>query len=128
MYWDLPVNDKIFHEICSLHDNDNASMCLQISELSLLSRSRPKSKSNLAVDDVAVPEDAFLTEYKDYSLQNTIAGIEGRLDKGELDTEEADVEDVLPSAAAEMGAGQLHIDVTLKYMPAHVCSEFTFLI
>ena len=64
----------------------------------------PRSKSNLAVDDVAVPDEAFLTEYKD-SLHSAIAGIEGRYDKGDVELD--DSEDVLPSAAAEMGAGQL---------------------
>ncbi len=63
---------------------------------------RKSAKSNLAADDVAVPDDAFLTQYKDFSLQNAISSIEGRLEKGEEEEEE----DVLPSAAAEMGSGQ----------------------
>ena len=66
---------------------------------------RPKSKSgrsNLA-GDVAVPE-AFIT---DFSLKNTITNIEGQLDQD--GTPHLDDEDVMPSAAAEMGAGKLTI-------------------
>ncbi len=51
-------------------------------------------------DDVAVAgDDIFMT---DFSLQKTITNIEGRIDQGEtLD----DDDDIMPSAAAEMGAG-----------------------
>ncbi|XP_064645510.1 testis-expressed protein 9-like [Lineus longissimus] len=61
-----------------------------------------KTKSNLA-DDVAVPDDAFVTEFRDYSLKKTISNIEGKLDKGEFDPRELEDDDVLPSAAKDMG-------------------------
>ena len=71
---------------------------------------------------MAVPDDAFLTEYKDYSLQNTIAGIEGRLDNGELDPDEYGDDDVLPSVAAEMGAGHyLQSNVSLILLGTVQC-------
>lgn len=69
------------------------------------SGARPKSKSNLAAaDNVAVPDEAFMTEYKDFSLQKTISGIEGKLEKENYAEEDLD-DDIMPSAAAEMGAG-----------------------
>jgi len=66
------------------------------------SRSGSRGKSNIA-DDVAVPGDeAFMTDFKDFSLQKTFSALEDKVDQGDdfLDDED----DVLPSAAAEMGA------------------------
>ena len=54
---------------------------------------------------MAVPE-TFIT---DFSLKNTIANIEGRLDKDGTPHDEDGDDDVMPSAAAEMGAGKLVI-------------------
>lgn len=69
----------------------------------MFSRSRPRSaKSNIA-DDVAVPDDTFMTDFKNFSLQNTVANIEGQIDSGDLPLDEDD--DVLPQAAADMGTG-----------------------
>ncbi|XP_045184087.2 testis-expressed protein 9-like [Mercenaria mercenaria] len=51
------------------------------------------------IDDVAVVDDAFLTEYKDFSLQNVVDNMEG------VDISEDDIQDdVLPSAAQDMGS------------------------
>ena len=69
-----------------------------ITVLSVNRSARPKSNIS---EDVAVPDDTFLTEFRDYSLEKTISGIESRLDTEVI----SDEEDVMPSAAAEMGAG-----------------------
>ena len=44
-----------------------------------------------------------MTDFKNFSLQNTVANIEGQLDSGDLPLDEDD--DVLPQAAADMGTG-----------------------
>ena len=69
---------------------------------------RPKSKSNRSnlAGDVAVPE-TFIT---DFSLKNTITNIEGQLDKDGTPCVDED-DDVMPSAAAEMGAGKIMNDL-----------------
>ncbi|XP_013385699.1 testis-expressed protein 9 isoform X2 [Lingula anatina] len=59
------------------------------------------TKSNLN-EDVATVDDAFLTEFKEFSLHKTISNIEGQMEQGELEEDEDD--DVLPQAAADMGA------------------------
>lgn len=61
-------------------------------------KARLKSgKSN--VEDVAIVDDTFLTEYKDFSLQNVVNNLEG------MDLSEDDArDDVLPSVAQDMGS------------------------
>ncbi|XP_060570696.1 testis-expressed protein 9-like [Ruditapes philippinarum] len=50
------------------------------------------------VEDVAMVDDTFLTEYKDFSLQNVVDNMEG------LNLSEDDIkDDVLPSVAQDMG-------------------------
>ncbi|XP_048749432.2 testis-expressed protein 9-like isoform X2 [Ostrea edulis] len=74
-------------------------------------KSRPRSaKSNIA-DDVAVPDDTFMTDFKNFSLQNTVANIEGQIDSGDLPLDEDD--DVLPQAAADMGT-----EATIRFLKA----------
>ncbi|KAI8504633.1 Golgin sub A member 2 [Branchiostoma belcheri] len=58
--------------------------------------SRPRSKAELAAEDVAVPD-----EVSDFSLTETITKLEGEVESGRT---LADMDDVLPSAAQEMGA------------------------
>ena len=59
-------------------------------------------------DDVAMPDEAFLTDFKDFSFRDTIANMEGQVDeRGMVDDDyDDDDTDVMPSAAAEMGAGE----------------------
>ncbi len=58
-------------------------------------------------DDVAVLDDAdIVSRMKDFSLGKTVAGIESRLDAGEMSY---DADDIMPSAAAEMGTGDLFL-------------------
>ena len=64
-------------------------------------RLRQKSKSNLA-ENVAVPDDAFITDFKNFSFENAINNIEGRVDDNDLPDED---DDVIPQAAADMGSG-----------------------
>ena len=59
------------------------------------------SKSN--VDDVAVVDEAFMTEYKDFSLQHAISNIEDQLQTDVFQDDEHD--DVMPQAAQDMGSG-----------------------
>nr|XP_022312330.1 testis-expressed protein 9-like [Crassostrea virginica] len=74
-------------------------------------KSRPRStKSNIG-DDVAVPDETFMTDFKNFSLQNTVANIEGQLDSGDLPLDEDD--DVLPQAAADMGT-----EATIRFLKA----------
>ncbi|XP_052692105.1 testis-expressed protein 9-like [Crassostrea angulata] len=74
-------------------------------------KSRPRStKSNIA-DDVAVPDEAFMTDFKNFSLQNTVANIEGQMDSGDLPLDEDD--DVIPQAAADMGT-----EATIRFLKA----------
>ncbi|XP_062601244.1 testis-expressed protein 9-like [Saccostrea cucullata] len=74
-------------------------------------KSRPRStKSNIA-DDVAVPDETFMTDFKNFSLQNTVANIEGQMDSGDLPLEEDD--DVIPQAAADMGT-----EATIRFLKA----------
>jgi hypothetical protein len=71
-------------------------------------KTRTKSaKSN--IDDVAVLDEIPPT---DFSLQKAIAGIEGRLDQQGY--EDVDDDDIVPSAAAEMGAGVLDFCLVLS--------------
>ena len=68
-----------------------------------------------------------MTDFKNFSLQNTVANIEGQLDSGDLPMDEDD--DVLPQAAADMGTGKSkvnrnHVDrlsnTCVRYhLPAH---------
>ncbi|XP_066289796.1 testis-expressed protein 9-like isoform X2 [Branchiostoma lanceolatum] len=58
--------------------------------------SRPRSKAELAAEDVAVPD-----EVSDFSLTETITKLEGEVESGRTLN---DMDDVLPSAAQEMGA------------------------
>jgi hypothetical protein len=44
-----------------------------------------------------------MTDFKNFSLHNTVANIEGQIDSGDLPLDEED--DVLPQAAADMGTG-----------------------
>lgn len=61
-------------------------------------KSRLKTGKN-NIEDVAVVDDTFLTEYKDFSLQNVVDNIEG------LDLTEEDIkDDVLPTVAQDMGS------------------------
>lgn len=46
-----------------------------------------------------------MTDFKNFSLQNTVANIEGQMDSGDLPLDEDD--DVIPQAAADMGTGTL---------------------
>ncbi|KAL5020276.1 hypothetical protein ScPMuIL_003168 [Solemya velum] len=74
-------------------------------------RSRPRSgKSNIA-DDVAVPTETFMTTLRDFSLQQTVENIEGKLDSGDLLPHSDD--DVIPQAAADMGA-----EATIRFLKA----------
>ena len=54
---------------------------------------------------MAVPDEAFLTEFRDFSLSTAISNIEGRVEMADSQELHDSDEDVLPSAAAEMGAG-----------------------
>ncbi|XP_052785376.1 testis-expressed protein 9-like [Mya arenaria] len=59
-------------------------------------KSRVKS-GKTKVEDVATVDDAFITEYKDFSLQNVVENLEG-MDLGDPQ------DDVLPQAAHDIGA------------------------
>lgn len=62
-------------------------------------KARLKSgKSN--IEDVALVEDAFLTEYKDFSLQNVVDNLDGM----EITEDDIHDDDVLPTAAQDMGS------------------------
>lgn len=51
------------------------------------------------IDDVAVVDDAFLTEFKDFSLQSVVNNLEG------MDLKEDDAnDDILPQVAQDMGS------------------------
>lgn len=52
-----------------------------------------------------------MTDFKNFSLQNTVANIEGQMDSGDLPLDEDD--DVIPQAAADMGTGILVIVYTV---------------
>lgn len=52
-----------------------------------------------------------MTDFKNFSLQNTVANIEGQMDSGDLPLDEDD--DVIPQAAADMGTGTLVIVYTV---------------
>ena len=87
-------------------------------------RSRPRStKSNIG-DDVAVPDETFMTDFKNFSLQNTVANIEGQLDSGDLPLDEDD--DVLPQAAADMGTGKSKVNRTYLDRLSNTCVCITF--
>ena len=63
-----------------------------------------------------------MTDFKNFSLQNTVANIEGQLDSGDLPLDEDD--DVLPQAAADMGTGKSkvnrrYLEVLIKHMCVH---------
>ena len=60
-------------------------------------------KSN--VNDVAVVDEAFLTEFKDFSLQHAISNLEDQIHVDEFPDDEPD-DDVLPQAAQDMGSGR----------------------
>jgi len=64
------------------------------------------------VDNVAMIDDAFMTEFKDFSLQNVVDNMEG-MDYGDDDV----ADDVLPQAAQDMGSGKgLDGDFYLDYL------------
>lgn len=54
-----------------------------------------------------------MTDFKNFSLQNTVANIEGQMDSGDLRLDEDD--DVIPQAAADMGTGKLVIVYTVIF-------------
>lgn len=54
-----------------------------------------------------------MTDFKNFSLQNTVANIEGQMDSGDLPLDEDD--DVIPQAAADMGTGKLVIVYTVIF-------------
>lgn len=54
-----------------------------------------------------------MTDFKNFSLQNTVANIEGQMDSGDLPLDEDD--DVIPQAAADMGTGILVIVYTVIF-------------
>lgn len=54
-----------------------------------------------------------MTDFKNFSLQNTVANIEGQMDSGDLPLDEDD--DVIPQAAADMGTGKLVIVYTIIF-------------
>ncbi|KAK3580128.1 hypothetical protein CHS0354_034069 [Potamilus streckersoni] len=74
---------------------------------------KPRSKSGKlnAADDVAVPDEAFLTELRDFSLQHAINNIEGQLEQGNIPDDQDD--DVLPQGATDMGA-----EATIRFLKA----------
>ncbi|KAL3885054.1 hypothetical protein ACJMK2_025152, partial [Sinanodonta woodiana] len=74
-------------------------------------KSRLKSGKLNAADDVAVPDDAFLTELRDFSLQHAITNIEGQLEQGNIPDDQDD--DVLPQGATDMGA-----EATIRFLKA----------
>lgn len=54
-----------------------------------------------------------MTDFKNFSLQNTVANIEGQMDSGDLPLDEDD--DVIPQAAADMGTGTIVIVYTVIF-------------
>ncbi|XP_050396349.1 testis-expressed protein 9 isoform X2 [Patella vulgata] len=70
-------------------------------------RSKVSAKINKA-DDVAVPDETFLTDFKDFSLTNTISNIEGQ----PYHSDDED-DDILPQAAADMGS-----EATIRFLKA----------
>lgn len=54
-----------------------------------------------------------MTDFKNFSLQSTVANIEGQMDSGDLPLDEDD--DVIPQAAADMGTGKLVIVYTVIF-------------
>lgn len=95
----------------------------------MIYRPRPgsgaRSKSRTGHDDVAVlDDDAYMTGFKNFSIQDTISNIENDIDDGNLPQD--DDEDIMPSAAAEMGAGTLkqRFLLSLKYLiSVFLCSQ-----
>lgn len=73
-------------------------------------KSRQKSKSNIA-DNVAVPE-TFMTDFKDFSIDNTVSNIEGRIERGDLSLNDTE-DDVIPQAANDMGS-----EATIRFLKA----------
>ena len=66
--------------------------------------SRPGSKAS-AVEDIAVPDETFMTEFKEaFSYRDAFAEIEGQVEGGKVQVDEDD--DVLPQAAQDMGSGE----------------------
>lgn len=65
-----------------------------------------------------------MTGFKNFSIQDTISNIENDIDDGNLPQD--DDEDIMPSAAAEMGAGTLkqRFLLSLKYLiSVFLCSQ-----
>ena len=56
------------------------------------------------MDDVAIVDEAFMTEFKDFSLQHAISNIEDQIKVDEFPDDEPD-DDVMPQAAQDMGSG-----------------------
>ncbi|OWF49322.1 testis-expressed protein 9-like [Mizuhopecten yessoensis] len=76
-------------------------------------RSRGRSAKSNVSDNVAVPEEAFITECKEFSKQtilDTITNIEERLD---TDDDEEEEDDIIPQAAADMGS-----EATIRFLKA----------
>ena len=80
---------------------DQSTVCLRPVYFYFYRPLKQQGKSNIA-DDVAVPDDTFMTQFRDYNIDKTISNIEGQIDEGQLFSDE---EDVIPQAANEMGAG-----------------------
>nr|KAG5707236.1 hypothetical protein BaRGS_000010 [Batillaria attramentaria] len=76
-------------------------------------KSRPGSKAS-GVDDVAVPDDTFMTEFKEaFSYKDTFADIEDKVASGDVRVDEDD--DVIPQAAQDMGS-----EATIRFLKAKV--------
>ena len=66
-------------------------------------------RKGTTADDVALAPEAVLA-MQDFSLQKTISSIEGRIDRGEMESHVAlDMADVIPHSANEMGSGNILI-------------------
>ncbi|KAL4216658.1 Golgin subfamily A member 2 [Mactra antiquata] len=109
------------NETCPDSENSKPSTVRPSSETKSTNQQRPLSRNNQSrgptsnkkpgsakarvksgksrVDDVALVDDAFMTEFKDFSLKNVVDNMEG------LDLDEDDIhDDVLPTAAQDMGS------------------------
>ncbi|KAL3885143.1 hypothetical protein ACJMK2_025238 [Sinanodonta woodiana] len=120
---------KEFDEDLAGPNEDNGSTAKKsarpLSSTKMTNQSRPQSKTKKtasaksrlksgklnAADDVAVPDDAFLTELRDFSLQHAITNIEGQLEQGNIPDDQDD--DVLPQGATDMGA-----EATIRFLKA----------
>lgn len=77
-----------------------------LNKLNYICRAKVKAgKSN--VDDVAIVDETFMTEFKDFSLQHAINNIEDQVGGGDDLNDQHD--DILPQAAQDMGSGKISI-------------------